>query len=86
METSTWTNRHMQYVQDSFDTGTVISAWLSHGTLTELDPMVQRLLAGQQLFVKQSDGSYRPKGWELGLPCGFRFSQLCDPALRPQRH
>jgi hypothetical protein len=75
----------MQYVQDSFDQGTVIAAWLSPGALGELEPVLRRLLAGQQLFIKQSDGSYRPKNWEYGLAVGFQFSQLCEPALR-QRH
>lgn len=72
----------MQYVQDSFDTGTVIAAWLSPGTLGEMEPMLRRLLAGQQLFVKQRDGSYRPKGWELGLARTFQFSELYSPSLR----
>jgi hypothetical protein len=76
----------MQYVQDSFDTGTVIAAWLSLGALQEMEPLLRRLLSGRQLFVKQSDGSYRPKGWELGLARGFTFSQLCEPVLRPRRH
>jgi hypothetical protein len=72
----------MQYVQDSFDTGTVIAAWLSPGTFGALDPVVRRLLAGQQLFVKQPDGSYRPKGSPLGLARSFDFSDLHEPALR----
>ncbi|AMO23261.1 hypothetical protein GCM10027034_42570 [Ramlibacter solisilvae] len=76
----------MQYVQDSFDTGTVIAAWLSPGALEELEPLLRRLLAGKQIFIKQSDGSYRPQGWEYGLARGFQFSELCEPALRPQRH
>src|SRR5262245_35672538 len=72
----------MQYVHDSFDTGTVIAAWLSPDALQELEPLLRRLLAGKQLFIKQSDGSYRPQGWEYGLARGFQFSQLCEPALR----
>jgi hypothetical protein len=75
----------MQYVQDSFDPGTVIAAWLSPGALDDLEPLLRRLLAGQQVFIKQSDGSYRPKGWEYGLARGFSFSQLCEPALK-HRH
>ena len=72
----------MQYVQDSFDAGTVIAAWLSPGTLGQLEPVMRRLLCGQQLFVKQSDGSYRPKGSELGLARSFEFTDLHSPALR----
>ncbi len=72
----------MQYVQDSFDAGTVIAAWLSPGRLGELEPMLRRLLAGRQLFVKQADGSYRPKGWELGLARSFDFADLHAPSLR----
>jgi hypothetical protein len=72
----------MQYVQDSFDAGTVIAAWLSPGTLGQLEPVLRRLLCGQQLFVKQPDGGYRPKGSELGLARSFEFTDLHSPALR----
>jgi hypothetical protein len=72
----------MQYVQDSFDAGTVIAAWLSPGTLGQLEPVLRRLLAGEQLFVKQRDGSYRPKGSQLGLARSFDFSDLHEPTLR----
>ena len=66
----------MQHVQDSFDAGTVVAAWLSPGILGELEPVVRRLLAGQQLFVKQPDGTYKPKGCALGLARSFEFSDL----------
>jgi hypothetical protein len=72
----------MQYAQDSFDAGTVIAAWLSPGTLGQLEPVMRRLLCGQQLFVKQPDGSYLPKGSELGLARSFEFTDLHSPALR----
>lgn len=72
----------MQYVQDSFDAGTVVAAWLSPGTLGEFEPVLRRLLCGQQLFVKQPDGSYRPKGCQLGLARSFEFSDLHSPAVR----
>ena len=39
-------------------------------------------MAGQQLFVKQPDGTWRPKGSELGLPRSFEFADLQGPALR----
>lgn len=73
----------MQTIQDSFDAGTVIAAWLSPGALGEMEPMLRRLLAGQQLFVKQRDGTYRPKGSELGLARAFTLDDLHEPALRP---
>ena len=72
----------MQYVQDSFDAGTVIAAWLSPGKLSELEPVIRRLLSGRQLFVKQTEGGYRPKGWQLGLAKPFDFRDLHSPALR----
>lgn len=72
----------MQYLQDSFDAGCVVAAFLSPTTLGDLEPMVRRLMAGQQLFVKQPDGSYRPKGSQLGLARYFSFNDLIQPALR----
>lgn len=72
----------MQYQPDSFDPGTVIAAWLSPAILGELEPMLRRLLAGPQLFVKQNDGSYRPKGCQLGFARSFRFEDLHAPALQ----
>jgi hypothetical protein len=70
-------------VEDSFDPGTVIAAFLSPSILGELEPVLRRLLAGQQLFVKQHDGSYRPKGCEFGLARSFSFADLHTPTLRP---
>ncbi|HEX9720387.1 MAG TPA: hypothetical protein VGA59_11695 [Ramlibacter sp.] len=72
----------MQFVQDSFDAGSVVAAWLSPGTLGQLEPVLRRLMAGKQLFVKQPDGTYRPRGSELGLAHYFEFSDLQAPALR----
>ncbi len=72
----------MQLVQDSFDAGSVIAAWLQPAALAQLEPTLRRLLAGRQLFIKQADGSYRPKGSHLGLTQGFRFCDLREAALR----
>lgn len=72
----------MTYVQDSFDAGSVVAAWLSPATLGQLEPVLRRLMGGQQLFVKQADGTYRPKGSELGLARYFDFADLQGPALR----
>lgn len=70
-------------MDDSFDTGTVIAAWLCPAILGELEPVLRRLLAGQQLFVKQDDGTYRPKGCQFGLARSFHFADLHAPTLRP---
>lgn len=72
----------MQYVQDSYNPGSVVAAWLSPGILGSLDPVLRRLLCGPQLFIKQPDGTYRPRGSELGLPRYFEFTDLQEPALR----
>ncbi|MEO5672203.1 MAG: hypothetical protein ABIR26_16065 [Ramlibacter sp.] len=69
----------MQYVEDSFDCGSVVAACLCPGALGQFEPVLRRLLAGQQLFVKQPDGTYRPKGSQLGLPRSFEFSDLHAP-------
>ena len=72
----------MQHAQDSFDAGSLVAAWLSPATLGQMEPVLRRLMAGQQLFVKQPDGTYRPKGSELGLARYFDFTDLQGPALR----
>ena len=72
----------MQYVQDSFDAGSVVAAWLQPSALGQLEPVLRRLMAGRQLFVKQADGTYCPKGSQLGLARRFDFADLRDPALR----
>jgi hypothetical protein len=73
-------------VQDCFDCGNVVAAWLSPTTLGRLEPVLRRLLAGRQLFVKQPDGTWRPRGSELGLAHCFEFNDLKAPALRPARY
>lgn len=50
--------------------------------LGQFEPVLRSLLGGQQLFVKQADGTYRPKGSQLGLPHSFDFADLHSPALR----
>lgn len=72
----------MQFVQDSFDAGNVVAAWLSPVTLGQLEPVLRRLLAGKQLFIKQPDGTWRPRGSQLGLAHCFDFTELQAPALR----
>jgi hypothetical protein len=75
----------MQYVEDSFDAGSVVAARLAPGTLGQLEPVLRRLMAGHQLFVKQPDGTYRPRGSELGLARYFDFADLQGPSLRTSR-
>jgi len=70
-----------QQGSDAFDAGTCVAASLSTVTLGQLEPMLRRFLCGQQLFVKQSDGTYRPKGCQLGLARSFQFGELTRPAL-----
>ena len=71
----------MQQGSDSFDSGTVVAARLSPVTLGQLEPVLRRFLCGEQLFVKQRDGTYRPKGCQLGLARSFQFGELTQPAL-----
>lgn len=72
-------------VQDSLHPGSVVAACLTPGTLCQMEPVLRRMLCGQQLFVKQADGTYRPKGSELGLPKYFDFEDLHAPSLRESR-
>jgi hypothetical protein len=76
----------MQLIQDSFDAGNVVAAWLSPSILGQLEPVLRRFLAGQQLFVKQPDGTWRPRGSELGLAHCFEFADLQAPAPRDARY
>jgi hypothetical protein len=66
----------MQPVQDTFDTGCVVAASLAPSTLDRFEPLLRRLLAGTQLYVKQPDGRYCPRGCALGLAQCFEFSEL----------
>lgn len=63
----------MQFDQDPFATGCVVAASLSADALRQFEPMLRRLLAGTQLYVKQPDGRYRPRGCALGLAQCFEF-------------
>jgi hypothetical protein len=72
-------------VEDSFNSGSVVAACLTPGTLCQFEPVLRRMLCGPQLFVKQPDGTYRPKGSELGLTKYFEFEDLQAPALRESR-
>ena len=66
-------------VHDPFEAGTVVAASLQPAALTEFEPVLRRLLAGTQLFVKQADGRWRPRGCALGLAQCFAFEDLHHP-------
>jgi hypothetical protein len=72
----------MTPVNDAFATGSVVAATLTAEAFDDFDPVLRRLLAGPQFFVKQADGRWRPKGCQLGLACCFEFTDLQHPMLR----
>ena len=72
----------MRFLDDCFDAGNVVAASLTQGCLVGLPPEVRRFLCGKQLYVKQADGSWLPKGCQLGLPRHFEFNELEAPARR----
>ncbi|HEX7891992.1 MAG TPA: hypothetical protein VF522_21770 [Ramlibacter sp.] len=68
---------------DTFVPGNVVVAALLPQAVHSFDPVLRRLLAGQQFFVKLEDGRWRPQGCALGLGCCcFEFSDLQAPELR----
>lgn len=73
----------MTIASDTFATGSVIAASLAPEAVDGFEPILRRLLKGQQFFVKQADGRWRPQGCQLGLGCCcFDFSDLCGPIAR----
>ena len=65
---------------DTFVTGSVVAASLTPQAVDSFEPVLRRLLAGQQFFVKLADGRWKPQGCQLGLGCHcFEFSDLRDP-------
>ena len=66
-------------VHDPFEAGSVIAACLQPQALSQFDPVLRRLLAGTQMFVKQADGRWRPRGCALGLAQCFDFQDLDKP-------
>lgn len=67
---------------DSYATGSVVAASLAPRAVDSFDPVLRRLLKGQQFFVKVADGRWRPQGCQLGLACCFAFSDLLEPVQR----
>jgi hypothetical protein len=75
-------SRAMTIAIDTFVPGSVVAASLTPQAVGGFDPMLQRLLKGQQFFVKSADGRWRPCGCQLGLPCCFGFEELVAPVER----
>jgi hypothetical protein len=64
---------------DTFQAGTVVAASLAPQAVDSFEPVLRRLLAGSQFFVKLADGRWKPQGCQLGLGCCcFEFSDLRD--------
>jgi hypothetical protein len=73
----------MATATDTFVPGNVVFAALVPQAVDSFDPVLRRLLAGHQFFVKLADGRWRPQGCALGLGCCcFEFSDLQGPELR----
>lgn len=72
----------MTFAIDTYDPGSVVAASLAPTAVDSFDPILRRLLKGQQFFVKLADGRWRPQGCQLGLACCFQFSDLQEPVQR----
>ena len=70
----------MTQATDIYVTGSVVAASLVPQAVDLFDPVMRRLLAGQQFFIKLADGRWKPQGCQLGLGCCcFEFADLRDP-------
>ena len=73
----------MTIATDTFATGSVVAASLSTSAVASFDPVLRRLLKGQQFFVKLADGRWRPQGCQLGMGCCcFDYADLLEPVAR----
>ena len=72
----------MTTVTDPFTPGSVVAASLTAAAVDTFDPVLRRMLAGTQVFIKQPDGRWRPRGCQLGLAQCFAFEDLADPVQR----
>jgi hypothetical protein len=73
---------HMTIATDTYVPGSVVAASLAPKAVDSFDPVLRRLLAGQQFFIKLADGRWKPQGCQLGLACCFEFSDLLAPMQR----
>lgn len=64
---------------DTFAPGSVVAASLAPEAVDMFDPVLRRLLAGTQVFIKQADGRWKPRGCQLGLAQCFDYSDLQSP-------
>ena len=69
-------------VSDPFSTGSVVAATLSPEVIDDFDPVLRRMLGGTQVFIKQADGRWKPRGCQLGLARCFEFTDLLAPVAR----
>jgi hypothetical protein len=77
----------MNPASDTFITGSVVAASLAPQAMDSFEPVLRRLLAGQQFFIKLADGHWKPQGCQLGLACRFfEFSDLQHPVERSEQH
>ena len=75
----------MTLATDTFVTGSVVAASLAPQAVDMFDPVLRRLLAGQQFFVKLADGRWKPQGCQLGLGClCVEFADLQHPVERQE--
>jgi hypothetical protein len=72
----------MTTVTDPFTPGSVVAASLTAAAVDAFDPVLRRMLAGTQVFIKQPDGRWRPRGCQLGLAQCFAFEDLEAPVQR----
>jgi hypothetical protein len=72
----------MTLASDTYVTGSVVAATLAPQAVDSFDPVMRRLLAGHQFFVKHADGGWHPCGCQLGLARCFAFSDLLHPVQR----
>lgn len=73
---------HMSTDIDSFAPGSAVAASLTPQTVDTFDPVLRRLLGGVQVFIKQADGRWRPRGCQLGLARCFESSDLMGAVER----
>jgi hypothetical protein len=72
----------MNTASDPFAPGSVVAAKLAPSVCASFDPVLRSLLAGTQVFIKQADGRWRPRGCQLGLARCFAFDDLLGPVAR----
>jgi hypothetical protein len=72
----------MSTCTDTFAPGSAVAATLAPKVFETFDPVLTRLLSGQQVFIKQPDGRWRPRGCQLGLARCFEFDDLLAPQAK----